>query len=408
MTIKMKLAAIVALATGTGTLFTAAATNDSERITALEQQVQALTSEMEKDLFGDVIPELGESIHGMGPAASKVYNKEQGLSIGGYGEVLYQNYNGSDTTATDEFDMLRAILYFGYKFNDKWVLNTEIELEHADEAFVEFAYLDYLHSEEINFRGGLVLIPVGIVNELHEPTVFLGAKRTTVENRIIPTTWRENGGGIFGDIGPVSYKLYVVNSLDAEGFSASGIRGGRQKGSKAKAEDFSVVVRTDVEVAPAVTIGGSVYAGDQGQDLGVDANLVLGEAHIIARKAGFTLNALVVGSQLDNADELNAVSGEETGEQMFGWYTELGYDLLSTLDQGEKQLIPFVRLEQLNTQEKAAAGTTANPANDLDIVTVGINFKPIDEVVFKLEHQFIENGNNDRLDQTNLALGYIF
>lgn len=408
MSIKMKLAAIVALAMGTGTLFTAAATNDSERITALEQQVQALTSEMEKDLFGDVIPELGESIHGMGPAASKVYNKEQGLSIGGYGEVLYQNYNGSDTTATDEFDMLRAILYFGYKFNDKWVLNTEIELEHADEAFVEFAYLDYLHSEEINFRGGLVLIPVGIVNELHEPTVFLGAKRTTVENRIIPTTWRENGGGIFGDIGPVSYKLYVVNSLDAEGFSASGIRGGRQKGSKAKAEDFSVVVRTDVEVAPAVTIGGSVYAGDQGQDLGVDANLVLGEAHIIARKAGFTLNALVVGSQLDNADELNAVSGEETGEQMFGWYTELGYDLLSTLDQGEKQLIPFVRLEQLNTQEKAAAGTTANPANDLDIVTVGINFKPIDEVVFKLEHQFIENGNNDRLDQTNLALGYIF
>lgn len=405
---KVKTAIIIAGLTATASAFAAAEVTTEERVAALEQQVQALTGELEKDLFGDVIPELGESIHGMGPAASKVYNKNQGLSIGGYGEILYQNYNGSDTDATDTFDMLRAILYFGYKFSDKWVLNTEIELEHADEAFVEFAYLDYLHSEAINFRGGLLLIPAGIVNELHEPTVFLGAKRTTVETRIIPTTWRENGAGVFGDIGPVSYKLYVVNSLDGDGFSASGIRGGRQKGSQAKAEDFSVVARTDVEIAPSLTVGGSVYAGDQGQDVGADANLLLGEAHVMARKAGFTLNALVVASELRNADELNALTGEEAGERMFGWYTELGYDVLSTLDQGEIQLIPFVRMEQLNTQEEAAAGFTADPANDLDIVTVGLNFKPIDEVVIKLEHQFIENGNHEKLDQTNLALGYIF
>ena len=384
--------------------------SDQDRIAVLEQQVRALTGEMERDVFGDVIPELGESIYGMGPAASKVYNKNQGLSIGGYGEVLYENHNGSDNTKTDQFDMLRAILYFGYKFNDKWVLNTEIELEHADEAFVEFAYLDYLHSESLNFRGGLLLVPVGIVNELHEPTVFFGAKRSTVENRIIPTTWRENGAGIFGDVGPASYKLYVVNSLDGSGFDADGIRGGRQKGSKAKAEDFSVVGRVDVEIAPAITVGGSVYAGNQGQDIGVDANLVLGEAHLMARKAGFTFNALVAGSQLDNADELNAAigGGNAAGEQMFGWYAELGYDVLSGLDQGELQLTPFVRLEYLNTQEKAAAGTTADPASELDIVTVGLNFKPIDEVVFKLEHQFIKDGNDDNLDQTNLALGYIF
>ncbi len=405
---KMKSAILMVCVMGSVAALAADEVATEQRIATLEQQVQALTGELERDLFGDVIPELGESIHGMGPAASKVYNKEQGLSIGGYGEILYQNYNGRDINKTDEFDMLRAILYFGYKFTDKWVLNTEIELEHAEEASVEFAYLDYLHSEALNFRGGLLLVPVGIVNELHEPTVFLGARRSTVESSIIPTTWRENGAGIFGDISTVSYKLYVVNSLDAEGFTAGGIRGGRQKGSHAKAADFSVVARADVEVIPAVTVGGSVYAGDQGQDLGVDAGLVLAEAHLMARKAGFTFNALVVSSHLDDADELNAITGEEAGERMFGWYSELGYDVLSGLDQGEKQLIPFVRIEQLNTQERAAPGYTADPANDLDIVTVGLNFKPIDEIVFKLEHQFIKDGNSDKLDQTNLALGYIF
>jgi hypothetical protein len=389
----------------------ASAVVSDEDFQKLQDQVQALTGELERDRFGDVMPELGESVYGMGPAASKIYSKDQGLSIGGYGEVLYQNYNGTDLTdKTDTIDMLRAILYFGYKFNDKWVLNTEIELEHADEAFVEFAYLDYLHSDALNFRGGLVLVPVGIVNELHEPTVFLGAKRSTVENKIIPTTWRENGAGIFGDIGSASYKLFVVNSLNGEKFSAGGIRSGRQKGSKAEAEDFSVVGRVDIEVAPSVTVGGSVYAGDQGQDLNVFAKLVMAEAHIMARKAGFTFNALVVGSDLYNAKELNAVSGEDAGEQMFGWYAELGYDLFSTFDKGEQQLTPFVRVENVDTQHKAAPGSTTvdADAHDLDIVTVGLNYKPIDEVVIKAEHQFIEDGNGNTLDQSNVAIGYIF
>jgi hypothetical protein len=423
MKMKIKLAVLVAFVMGFGSAYAETDAATAERLAALEEQIQALTGEVEKDRFGDVIPELGESIHGMGPAASKVYNKDQGLSIGGYGEVLYENHNGSDNTKSDQIDMLRAILYFGYKFNDKWVLNTEIELEHADEAFVEFAYLDYLHDEALNFRGGLVLVPVGIVNELHEPTVFLGAKRTMVENKIIPTTWRENGGGIFGDIGAASYKLYVVNSLDATvddpakpsgGFTAGGIRGGRQKGSKAKAEDFSVVGRLDYEIAQGITIGGSVYGGEQGQDVGVDAGFVLGEAHIMARKGGFTFNALAVGTKLSNADDLNDANsltgtGNEAGEQMFGWYTELGYDILSGSDKGELQLTPYVRLEQVDTQSKKAEGSTVDAdAYDYDIVTVGLNFKPIDEVVLKLEHQFIRNGNSDKLDQTNFALGYVF
>ena len=111
-------------------------------------------------------------------------------------------------------DVHRLVLLLAYKFSDRTSFVTEIEFEHANEAYVEFAYLDYLFDDALNFRGGLVLIPVGIVNELHEPTVFLSAKRSTVEDRIIPTTWRENGGGIFGDLGPVSYKAYVVTSLD--------------------------------------------------------------------------------------------------------------------------------------------------------------------------------------------------
>ncbi len=417
MKMKLKLAAFTVCLLGIDVTYAQTEVSTDERIAALEEKITILMDEVEKDWFGDVIPELTEGVHGMGPSASKIYSIEQGLSIGGYGELLYSNNNGRDNTKTDSFDMVRAVLYFGYKFNDKWVLNTEFEFEHADTVFVEFAYLDYLHTEGLNFRGGLVLAPIGIQGELHEPSIVLGATRTTVETRIIPTTWRENGGGIFGDLGSMSYKLYLMTSLDGGQFDAAGIRGGRQKGSSAKAEDFSIVARADWRMTPTLSIGGSLYGGQQGQDSGADGDFFLAETHLTLRKGAFTVNALVTATRLGDAQSLNAaniaagniVAGEEAGEAMFGWYTELGYDLLASSDIGELQLTPFVRLEQVDTQSKVASGSTVDAADyDLDIVTVGLNFKPIDEVVFKLEHQFIRDGNNAQLDRTNFGMGYVF
>lgn len=219
----------------------------SARIIALEQKVEALTQEMKHTQLGDVFIKPTESIHGMGASASKIYQTTEGVSIGGYGEALYQNFDGDKSS---QADFLRAVLYFGHKFNDQWLLNTEIEFEHAStgedgSVSVEFAYLDYLMKDALNLRVGLVLIPMGFVNELHEPNAFLSARRTDIESTIIPSTWRENGVGLFGNAGNVSYKAYIVNGLDAKDFSASGLRGGRQKGSKALAEDLAVVGRVD-------------------------------------------------------------------------------------------------------------------------------------------------------------------
>ena len=129
----------------------------------------------------------GISDTGFGPAASKVYAIEQGLSIGGYGEMVYQGFaaqrdDGVDSGRKDELDFLRAVLYVGYKWNDDWLFNSEIEWEHAKagegqrgEVAVEFAYLERRIRPEINVRAGLLLVPMGFINELHEPTTYLGA-----------------------------------------------------------------------------------------------------------------------------------------------------------------------------------------------------------------------------------------
>ena len=387
-----------------------------ERIAELEKKVEALTQEAEQARLSDIIPEPGEGKHGLGPSASKVYHKPQGISIGGYGEGLYQNFE--DGGKTDEADYLRWVLYTGYKYNEKFVFNSEIEVEHADEIFVEFAYIDYLQSEALNLRAGLVLIPMGLINKLHEPTTYLSARRPDTESRIIPSTWRENGIGAFGDIGPFSYEAYVVNGLDGEDFNASGLRGGRQKGSQAKADDFGYVARLDYTEKPGLIVGGSAYYGDSGQDLDTDVPTTIVEGHVDWAWKGLDVRALATVAQLDDVEELNTALAEKAevelsdfdsvGEEMRGWYVQVGYDILTLLRPGEASLSPFVRYEQVDTQSEVPDGFEASGMNDFDVVTVGVNFKPIEELAFKAEYQFYDDEADSMSDQFNAGIGYVF
>lgn len=237
-----------------------------EENTELRHNMDAIVDSLEAWTLGDVIAPVGETFSGLGPAASKVYGAD-GLSIAGYGEAIY----GLNSGGVDQFDALRTVLYVGYHFNDKWVLNTEIEFEHAGtsgggSSSVEFAYLDYLLRDELNLRAGLMLTPMGFVNESHEATTFLAATRPLTEQRIMPSTWRENGVGVHGDVGDFSYRAYVMNGFEGSGFTDEGLRGGRQNGSRAKAEDVAFVARADWEGVPGVVVGASAYLGDSGQD----------------------------------------------------------------------------------------------------------------------------------------------
>ncbi|MGD2115485.1 MAG: hypothetical protein PVG07_10555 [Acidobacteriota bacterium] len=397
------------------------------RLEEIERRIAILAEESERREIGEAAVMADESELGFGPAASKIYRTEQGLSIGGYGEMLYENFeserdDGADSDATDELDFLRGIVYFGYKFNDNWLFNSEIEFEHAStgeegSASVEFAYLDYLWKPELNARAGLLLVPMGFVNELHEPTVFLGARRPDVESRIIPTTWRENGFGLFGEVGPVSYRTYIVNGLEGAEFSGGGLRGGRQKGSKAIAEDFAWVGRIDYEPVPGLLLGGSAYVGDSGQGLTtaageeVDLTTTILEGHAEWRWRGLELRFLGARADLDDAALFNRATGltgsSSVGEELSGWYAQAGYDVLSRTGSGH-ELIPYVRWEELDTQDSVPAGFTRNPANDQESLTLGLAWKPFPQAIVKADYQDYDNGAGTGLDQLNVALGYIF
>ncbi len=401
---------------------------DGDRLTEIERRIEILAQEVERKKIGsNIFPKAVKSEHGLGIAASKVYQVEQGLSIGGYGEMLFEDFdssrdNGSPSGATDQFDFLRGVFYVGYKFTDKWVFNSEIEFEHAatdreGSASVEFATIDYLWKDKANFRAGLLLVPMGFVNELHEPPLFLGAKRPGVEQRIIPSTWRENGFGVFGDIGPFTYRTYIINGLAGERFSSNGIRGGRQKGSEALAEDLAWTGRLDYTGKPGLLVGVSGYVGGSGQGLTdsvgrvIEAQTTLFEAHLEWKFRGLEVRALGAWGEIDDVARLNGALGltgsASIGEEFEGQYLQIGYDVLAHR-QGKQALIPYVRLETYDTQAAVPNGFSRNPARNIDLLTLGFAYKPIDQISFKVDFQDFENVVDTGTDQFNFALGYLF
>jgi hypothetical protein len=395
----------------------------------IERKTDILASEVEKLKTQLFIPEKREykTEYGFGPAASEVYRVNRGLSIGGYGEWFYTNYNGPEgDQRKDTFDAARAVLYVGYKFNDWIVLNNEFEFEHGStgegdeekgEVSVEFSQLDFFLHKAANIRAGLMLVPMGFINEIHEPTTFHGNRRPDVERYIIPTTWRELGAGLFGEIVPgLQYRMYAMNSLNAKGYESQGIREGRQGGSESLAEDFAFTGRMDYTpaFAPGLLVGASAFVGDAGQDelyLGrkIAAATQLYEGHVQWYYKGLEFRALGAYGSIGNAAVLSAAKGETIGSENYGWYTELAYDIMPWLWKDSSQyLAPFFRYEDYDTLASVPSGFDNDGAYDRWIYQAGLTYKPIPNISVKLDYRNINSAAGQRPNELNLGVGFIY
>ena len=399
----------------------------SPDIAELERRLDLLAEEVERLRSGEEqaleLTEDDTRALGLAPSAAATYEGGGGVSLAGYGEMLFENFAGEDeagqpTGKGSQFDFLRAIIYAGYRFNDTFLFNSEIEIEHANEIFVEFAYVDYLVHDTLGIRGGILLLPMGLVNEFHEPTVFLGTQRPITEQRIIPSTWRENGGGVHGSVGLVAYRAYVVNGLEATGFSATGIRDGRQKGSKAKATNLAFTSRVDVTPTPGIFVGASIYSGGSGQgDVEIDGRsfdvrTTIFDVHGQAQIRGFDLRGLLARARIDDAAELNRVLGltgpRGVAAAMQGGYLQLGYNVLSQVTTSGVGLTPYVRYEKVDTQATMPAGFERSPSTNSTFSTLGVEVKPISNVVVKADYAWVGNEANSAVNQFNISLGYAF
>ena len=343
---------------------------------------------------------------------------ENRLQFHGYGEFHYNNpQTGTmDQSAVSEADVHRFVLGWTYEFTPVIRLDAELDYEHAArELELEYAHLDYDLSPTLSLRFGSLLMPVGPLNEFHEPPLYYSVERPYVEQSIIPTSWQENGIGVVGRAqnGALGYRAYLVTGLNAVNFDGpNGIREGRSGSSEAKAEDLAGVARLEYATTAGLSAGASGYYGGADQSepgLGdVKVGMVALDARL--RRGGLDLRGEFARDFLDGADSVAAVTGENVGEVMQGFYAEAAYDLLrrDAKSDSRRALFLFARYERFDTNAEMPTGVTADPAFDRKVITGGVAYLPIEKISLKADFEYWEDGTDATLNRFNLGAAFLF
>lgn len=365
-------------------------------------------------------------------SAEKMLSTDGKLTIGGYGEIYYNQPFGNDVRKNGKLDVQRLVLMFGYKFNSRASFIAEIEYEHVKEVYVEQAFLQYKITDNLNFRGGLLLTPMGIINEYHEPTTFNGVTRPLADKYIAPTTWREIGAGFMGYLHDYSikYQLYVVNGFN--GFDGDpklrgkdGFRKGRQKGAESFMSSPNFTGKVEFYGIPGLNVGLSGYFGNTQSSLydGLDEDIAEDKAaadssrvniSMIGVDARYNLKGLQLKGQLyytslSNTKEYNEFTDRDLGKSMMAYYVEAGYNVLRHCPKAKTELIPFIRYSNYNTHKSVEAGMEKNLAYDNKVITTGLSWKVAKNAVLKTDVQFIKSKADSEYKKTfNAGIGIMF
>ena len=385
-----------------------AETNTDERLKALEQRLNTLESE--NRALKDQVKQTEQKVEATGSQMERIANQSGSTnavtSFGGYGELHLNKLKNRKPGGSnkDELDFHRFVLFMGHQFDERTRFFSELEVEHglakdtttgsSGVVAVEQAYLDFSLSDAMSVKAGLMVMPVGIISETHEPPTFYGVERNPVETNIIPTTWREGG---------VAVTARLANGISVDGMISSGlattaaknyaVRDGRQNGASANAKDAAYTARLKWSGIPGVELAGTAQ---RQTDITQSADATAGaatlyEAHAVVNKGAFGLRALYAAWSLDGSGP-RAVGADKQN----GWYVEPAWKL-------SEQWGVFARRSSWDNRAGDAADSRYKQTD------FGVNYWLHPDVVVKLDHQNQQSPNGqDEYDGFNLGLGYQF
>lgn len=322
-------------------------------------------------------------------------------TIGGYGEFHYNNLEQTATNGTKSdkkmLDFHRFVLEFGHEFNDHIRFFSEVELEHAfikngsgadstpGEVELEQAYIEMDINDTSSVKAGVFLIPVGIINETHEPPAFYGVERNLVEKEIIPATWWEGGVMYSGHLdNGLSYDLAVHSGL----FADDGvIRDGRQKVAESAADALAYTARVKFTGVAGLEVAGTVHRQDdlaQGTTPDAIAATLL-ETHAIYSTGPFKASALYAQWDIDDT------ATTTTRQEQSGMLLEVSYKVTEKLGVFVRQSDWSIVVDQDKSQ-----------------TVTGFNYWPHEDVVFKFDYQTEDHDNATESKGFNLGVGYQF
>ena len=347
---------------------------------------------------------------------------ERTTAISGYMDFHFNKNEFED----GRLDFHRFVLLVTHRFSDRIRFVSELELEHAlvegleeaGELELEQAYVDFLLSRRFNVRAGMMLVPVGIINERHEPPVYYGVERPFVDTVIVPTTWFEVGAGVHGEVGRGwRYRAFIMSPLNAREFSRRGGPSRRPaKGSDTNIGRPALTGRVEYVGQPGLTIGASFWTGRSGFEFRprFEVPVTLGEADVRYSRDRLELRGQFAQVSIKNAGQLNDAMGRAVGvdpnvaNALRGFYAEAGYRVISGAAFGDVGL--FARHENFDTQFRMPNGYLPLREFDRDALVFGVTYWPDPDIALKADYSAVRSQNSTirAPNSFNIGLGWWF
>ena len=394
-----------------------------ERLNLLAAELDKVKSELQQlKQRQDAVP----AATSLAPVASSAGAAQSGTTLSAYGEIGYSRPNKN--SAATQADVGRFVTGFQHRFNDRTQVVAELEVEHAvtsagdrGEVAVEQVFVEHRLNQNFGVRGGLFLIPLGLINQNHEPHTFYGVNRPTVETAIIPSTLREVGAQVFGEHdNGVSWSAGLSTGFDltkwdphnSEGVE-SPLRTLHQEGQFAKSKDLSFFAAADWRGIPGLRVGAGFTTGKAGHGTAgfaaPNARTLLWDVHAQWTPGPWDFAAVYARGNISGAGALNvsfAGAPYLVPKAFDGWYAQAAYKWRIS---GDYRLSPFVRYERVNTGRSfdGLVGGLNVPAYDTESIwTLGVNFNIAPTVVLKADVQRYKVVNES--NRVNIGLGFAF
>ena len=324
---------------------------------------------------------------------------QPGYTIGGYGELHYNRAQNGNDDATIKLDFHRFIIYYGYNWTEEWSFKSEVELEHNfvsggnGELELEQAFVNY-HSNLFGFQAGVILPSVGLINEYHEPPLFISVERPEYSKYVIPTTWFGNGFALYGSMSGLNMRFVLMEDMEGEGIGA-GIRSGRGKGYKTTAYDWVKNLSVSYTGIAGLRIGGSYTMNNAPIDDNPDSTVLFGLGEFNLKYEANNIYAIM---EYGNISYENNPSGYTSSG---GFYLDLGYNVAGFVGL-EGKLIPWFRYSDYNRGND-------NADKHYTIPRFGLTYWPISNVAFKFDYGTHQTESADDVKtQINVGVGYNF
>ncbi|HEX7639634.1 MAG TPA: porin, partial [Burkholderiaceae bacterium] len=369
------------------------------------------------------------------------------LSLWGYGEIYYTH--PTHDPALTRFDLARAVFGIGYQLDERTSFNSEFEVEHAvasasdqGEFEVEQFYVDHQFDHGLSAKGGLFLMPFGLLNEHHEPNAYYGVQRNFVETLVVPSTWREGGAELQGTASGWTWDLGLTTGFNLAGWNANPedpqyrsaleledngvapLQATHQELQLADASHLAQFAALNYTGIPGLRVGGALFTGEAAMPQ-VPAGLprartTLWELHTRWTPGAADLQAVFARGTISHTaayNEANAGAANPLPSSFLGYYAQAAY---TVWQDGAASLSPFVRWEHFDMGASYAgiapgfstvpAGLAADgkpwPQPRDRVTTLGANYNVNDHLVLKADYQHFDV--NTDFSRVDLGLGVSF